>query len=89
MPLFDVKEDSHWKAFLYASTIVAVTTGFTLEWRMMNPLNLYTNAILPDQKNSFADVIQTGIVAGITTFIVLITFWYLFGLGKAQINLEK
>lgn len=85
MPLFQVKETSHWAAFIYSSVIVALSASVTLEWRVADPLNSYHRKLPRSEKLTLGDVAQTSIVAGVTTFVLLVLLWYLFGLGKASL----
>ena len=82
--LFEIKEDTYSKAFLYASVVVGLTTGLTFEYRLKDPLNLYDHnyASTEGKDTSTWNVMQTSIASGLFTFLTLWVLRVLFGLGS-------
>lgn len=84
MPLFQVREDTLLKAFLYASCVVGVSSAIILEYRAIDPFKTYKNAGDKNPRSlSWSSVFQTMLVSALSTFLVLWAFYFLFGVGQS------
>lgn len=84
MPLFTVKEDTFFKAFLYASAVVGISTAMILEYRAVDPFGTYKRAGDGESRPiSLASMLQTTAVSTLSTFISLWLMYALFGLGQS------
>jgi hypothetical protein len=89
MPLFNIKEDTPLKAFLYASVVAAVSSAVLIEYRLSDPFGTFQK-----QKHEHGGYkllvtnwLQTFLAACVATFVPLATFYFLFGLGGSFIAL--
>lgn len=84
MPLFNAKEDTLFKAFVYASAVVGVSTALVLEYRAADPFGTYKQAGDGDPRPiSFVGIFETSVVSFLSTFVVLWTLYFIFGLGES------
>lgn len=83
-PLFPLREDSLFKAFTYASLVVGLSSALLLEYRAVDPFGTYKKAGDGDPRPvSWSSILQTSIVAFLSTNLVLWALYLLFGLGQS------
>lgn len=84
MPLIPLREDSLFKAFIYASLVVSLSSAIVLEYRAVDPFGTYRRAGDGDPRPvSWSAIAQTSLVAFVATNIVLWFLYLVFGLGQS------
>ena len=82
--LFRLHEKTYLTSFCLAALSTSIATGLVLEYRIADPLGTYA---LGKEKN-LAAVLQTCVVAFISTLIVLIALHVCFGYGGSMLFVD-
>jgi hypothetical protein len=83
--LFQMDEDTHNKAFMYASVVVGFTAALTLEYRLKDPFKVYSSRKDAPKDATTANIIQTAVASSLIMYAVLWLFRLLFGLGDSWV----
>ena len=85
--LFKIDENTHLKAFAYASIVVGLSTACTLEYRLKDPAGLYQTQVREelDKDSTTGNVLLTSLIACMSTFVILWVLRLLFGLGDVWV----
>ena len=87
--LFEIREDTYLKAFVFTALTAGLTTGLVLEYRLTDPFSTYTKGATQSMKRSrSAMVVQTGVVAFVAWMFSLVLLHLLFSLGGSLVSLE-
>ena len=89
MPLFNIKEDTPVKAFLYASIVAAISSALLIEYRINDPFGSFKKqkSGKDGYKILVTNFLQTFVASCIATFVPLTIFYLCFGLGGSFIAL--
>ena len=82
--VFPIQENTIFKAFLYASLVVGISSALIMEYRAVDPFHTYQKAGDGDPRPiSWRSILETSIVSTMSTFVVLYVLYFLFGLGQS------